>query len=352
MKFIAIPLLLIPSLFFVHALYGQDVAPIVLKQERVAYAPKSIYISSVTDSLVEANTIGTTVIDGKKQPLKMEGGVTGAFKNYIDHNITEDKAAQAVALNVTKVDFDVKKKGPIWAVNAAMTLTFYAGNMKLMEYSGKGHGEMDSDPGVYCEHFIRQTIEQDISRFDGWWAAHKNEIAVSQEVKVNVTVAKAIDKPDCIVYSTGRLLRIDDFTGREQPEVAELAATYSGMAFGSTGQTETGQLVINVTITPYFDKTKSWFKEAGKNAVLLAHEQAHFDITGIKACELANAIRNTTFTKENYLALFEQLEKKYTDESNDEQEAYDSETNHGTVADKQLEWQTKLAKQVRALGCY
>ena len=50
--------------------------------------------------------------------------------------------------------------------------------------------------------------------------------------------------------------------------------------------------------------------------------------------------------------LFDELQKKYFEELNEEQDTYDKETNHSKITDKQVEWQQKIAKQVRAIGCY
>ena len=352
MTSIRISLFFLVVLFVPPSLFAQGVGAIKLKDEKVAYAPKSYYISEVTDSLNDSTGIGTMIDGGKKQKLVLQGGGATVFKKFIEENVTQDKSKQAVVMNITKVDIDIKKKGTIWVVNAAMSISFYAGGIKLVQYSGKGKAEMESDPGEYAERFMRQTIEQNMTRFDGWWADHKNDIPVSETVKVNVTIAKTINKPNCIVYSTQRSLLISDFAGPAQEDAPELAATYSGIAFSTTGATEKGQLVINVILTPYFDKAKSWFKEAGKNAVLLAHEQAHFDITAIKACELAEAIKKADFTKDNYLSLFDQLQKKYIGESNDEQNTYDNETRHGTIPDAQQAWQKRIALKVRAVGCY
>ena len=333
-------------------LMAQGVSSVQLKQEQVAFSPKSFYISAVSDSLPDNSTIGTITDGAKKQKVVMQGGISANIKRFIDANIKQDNSTQPVVLNIAKLDVDIKNKGNLHAVTATIGIDFYAGGLRLMTYNGKGSAETDTDPAGYVEQFIRKTIAKDLAQFDTWWAAHKNDIPVSSTVKVNVVISKTIDQPDCIVYSTRRPLQISDFTGPPQNDVSELAATYSGIKFSTTGETEKGQLVINVTLIPYFNRSESWFKDAGKNPILLAHEQAHFDITAIKACELAEAIRKATFTKDNYMTLFDQLRKQYVDESNNEQNVYDAETSHGTIPDKQQEWQQKISKQVKEIGCY
>ena len=85
---------------------------------------------------------------------------------------------------------------------------------------------------------------------------------------------------------------------------------------------------------------------------MLAHEQTHFDITGIKACELVTAIRNATFTQENYVKLLEELQTKNSQEANEEESLYDNETLHGTIPDKQEAWEKKITEKVKTIGCY
>jgi len=167
-----------------------------------------------------------------------------------------------------------------------------------------------------------------------------------------VAIGRTTDKPNCIVYSLQRPLSIADFTGPAEGQIEELAATYSGIGMGYSSQTQNGQVVLDLKVTPYFDKSQSWFKEEGKNPRVLAHEQAHFDITAIKACELAETIRNTSFTQENYQQLIQQLQKQNAKDANEEEATYDSETNHGIIEGKQIEWQARLKQKVREMGCY
>lgn len=128
--------------------------------------------------------------------------------------------------------------------------------------------------------------------------------------------------------------------------------TVSGIGVGYASSTKNGQIVLDVTVTPYFNKATSWFKPAGRNTRVLAHEQTHFDITAIKACELVAAIRKASFTQDNYVKLLEELQMKNAQESNDEEVLYDKETVHGTIADIKAAWEKKITEQVRSIGCY
>jgi hypothetical protein len=336
----------------VFAAHALDRNVIQLKQEHIGYAPKSFYISDVVDDREGNTAIGTISGGGGKEKLTFQNDAATSLKSFIEQHVTQDKTTQAIVLHISKMDIDVRTTGETRQVNAAMAFIFYAAGKKVLELSGEGEGQMDEDAADYIESFIRKTIENNLKRFDNWWMENRGKIATQSTVKANVTIGRSTDKPNCIVYSLQRPLSIADFTGPVEGDVPELAATFSGIGMGYGGKTENGQVVLNVTITPYFDRSQSWFKEAGKNPRVLAHEQAHFDITAIKACELAETIRHTPFTQENYEQLMQQLQKQNAKDANEEESTYDNETNHGIIEDKQIEWQNRLSQKVRETGCY
>jgi len=349
MKVLVLILTLSFGVFAVHAL---DRSVIQLKQQHASYTLKNYYISDVVDDRGENNAIGSITAGGKKENLVLQKDAATALKNFIEQNVSQDKTKQAIVLHISKMDVDVRTTGETRRVNAAIAFIFYAAGKKVSELSGSGQGEMDEDAGDYIESFIRKTIENNLKKFDSWWAQNRGGIATQSSVKVNVTIGRTIDMPNCIVYSLQRPLSINDFTGPVEGGVPELAATSSGTDMGYNVKTQNGQLVLNITLTPYFDRSQSWFKEAGKNPRVLAHEQAHFDITAIKTCELAETMRNAVFTQENYEQLIKQLLAKNTKDANDEETTYDNETDHSIIEDKQIEWQTRLTKKVGEVGCF
>ena len=349
MRLLAVVILSI-SVFTVKA---QGVKYISFKQTKVAYTPQGFYISDVKDDRPDKDVIGVINKDvGAPDKIAFKDGFAEALKAFSGTNVPHNKSTQPIVLHIVSIDLSIKKHDPSYDVEAGITLAFYAGDKKLIEYSGNSRGTINSDPCVYMEKFIRQALETDFKKFDGWWAQNKGKTATNSAVKVNVTIGKTIDKPNCFVYSLSRPLQIIDFTGAPEREGNELATTLSGIALTYTGETENGQLVINITIMPYFDKSRSWFKVEGKNPRILAHEQAHFDITAIYACKLVNTLHNTTFTPQNYDQLIDQLQRQNAQQSMDEENLYDNETNHGIITDKQEEWQNKINAQVKAIGCY
>jgi hypothetical protein len=331
---------------------AQNVTYIKLKQEKAGYAPRNYHITAITDDRTDTGSIGRIIGSGDKSRVFFHNGAASSLTDYIANNVTQDKNTQPVTLHVSNLDMEARKQGPMWRVDVATTYTFYVGGKKVVEYSGKSHGEMNTDPAEYMETNIRQTLDNDLKKFDQWWSENKGRIATTSAVKVNVSIGRAIDKPNCIVYSAREPLQIADFTGRPEEGGKELAITTSGIAMAYSSQTENSQVVVDVTIIPYFNKTLSWFKPAGKNPHVLAHEQAHFDITAIKAYELATAIRNASFTQENYISRLGDMQTKNSQDSYAEETKYDSETNHGTIPDQQEAWEKRLKEQIKTLNNY
>ena len=101
---------------------------------------------------------------------------------------------------------------------------------------------------------------------------------------------------------------------------------------------------VVVAVFTYFDPTSSWKKKKKLTDALLKHEQLHFDITEYHARLLRKELLNTVFKKPQTVGktitkLFNQQIKKWKKM----QDAYDKETKHSTVVDKQAEWESNVA---------
>lgn len=171
-------------------------------------------------------------------------------------------------------------------------------------------------------------------------------------IKVNVLVAKTSNHHDYLVYSPSRPLRIEDFAGPEISNSIEQAITASGLAMSYNERVENGQTVCDITVEPFFQKSKSWFLRSKIDAEVLSHEQKHFDLTAIKAHELAEALKKASFTGQNYRTLSKQIYSKYMAELDNEERAYDDETHHGNKKGKQNAWDKRINDRLSTIGTY
>lgn len=175
-----------------------------------------------------------------------------------------------------------------------------------------------------------------------------------RRVPVQLNIGMVADPPqkDQIVYAFDRPLQLSDFKGRADQSTYGAAATFSGIQMAFSGEEKAGVLYVDVQLLVYFDKSKSWTKKEGRTPEVLAHEQIHFDITAIHACAFLNAVKQYAFTTDGVRQELKALNKKYMEEMQAVQDAYDRETNHGTLPRQQAEWAAKIQKQLNQLNCY
>ncbi|MES2702609.1 MAG: hypothetical protein V4649_08225 [Bacteroidota bacterium] len=334
-----------------YASFAQGGVVVPPKTVQFPYAPREFYITDVVDDRENTGDIGT-VKAGRKEALRMQGGAAGWLSQFIATNVSYKKSGQPITLHILKLESEIKQKGAKWQVSTAISLAFYSGATKIIGYSGKSQGETSKSPDIYITEYIVHALETDFKRFDEWWPANKGKVPLRADVKINVVLAQATDRPGCIAFDKNTPLQIDDFKGPPEDDVRELAATYSGITVGYAEHVENGQSVLDITVIPYFDKSKSWFKLAGKTPYVLAHEQAHLDITAIKACELAEQFRKSKLTRDNFAQAIQQMQQDNAKATSDEEELYDAETAHGTITAKQVAWEKKVKQQLNAVGCY
>jgi cell division protein ZapA (FtsZ GTPase activity inhibitor) len=171
------------------------------------------------------------------------------------------------------------------------------------------------------------------------------------QAQVTVHIADHTKDKNLILFDRNRKLGIRDFKGKPDNYSHGVGATYSGISMEMEGISKNGAVTVNITLTIYFDQTKSWMKPEGKTERVLAHEQVHFDLTAIKACDLAKAIEQGKFTSANIQQKIRDLQEHHTAVLSKLQQAYDKETKHGTIAEKQAEWSARVAEQLSASTC-
>jgi len=139
-----------------------------------------------------------------------------------------------------------------------------------------------------------------------------------------------------IPWSYDRMLKWEDFLC--EPVKNSDAVALTSTTLGITFKYSSGRFVYDINCS--FSKKKSW--GLLKTHYILAHEQAHFDITEIFARKLHQEMRNYrpnfSTLKKDVSAIYEsviQQEKAF-------QELYDGETSHSRKKGKQDEWLGKI----------
>lgn len=173
----------------------------------------------------------------------------------------------------------------------------------------------------------------------------------SQKVVIETKLTTNTQK-GLITYHPNNPLKISDFNGQPSNSTQAVALVYSGvsMLMESYQQGKTTKVVVS--INAYMDPNKSWMKRKGRNDKVLNHEQKHFDLTALAACDLKKRIDATKFN-ENWKATLHQI---YYEEIESKlqrlQNKYDEDTTHGTVDEVQTVYNQFIEGQIQKSDCF
>lgn len=157
------------------------------------------------------------------------------------------------------------------------------------------------------------------------------------------------EKNDTIHWSSTRKLTWDDFKGEIDIKSNYKALTYTTIVVKPLLLKEQ---IVEYKITCVFETELSWSKSKNSNN-LLKHEQLHFDIAELTTRKLRENCHNIDFL--NLEDVKQSVREFFYESKNDRtliNSMYDEETEHGTIADKQKEWEIKIAKELKVLEEY
>lgn len=321
---------------------------IALSDIKVDYQPQHFYIKKIIDSRESKSAIGR-ITEGS---INLVGGLSPALSTYVSNNVSQNKSTIGVNMLINRFDISEKSAGGKRQFELLIGIAYYAGAAKLVEFNGSAYAQSAGSADSYIDKLIRDNINGNFKQFDSWMAKNKNSIATEPAVNVKVNFARTTEKADQIVYSKNRKLYITDFEGKPEEDIIGAAATLSGISMNYQSSTLRNKTDVTVTVSIYFDKSRSWMKENGKNVTTLIHEQRHFDITAIKACQLKEQLENTEFTPQDYKSQLKDLLNKAQTEGAEMQNTYDDETEHGTIVDRQEAWNKKIDEMLSRQKCY
>lgn len=337
------------------SLHAQDLKTIKLKQQHAAYSPRNYYITSVKDDRADTGNIGRVHIGlaNREVYVNLKNGAASALDEYIQHNVTQDKKAVPVNIHISKLNVGEKIGFSREQAELELELFYYKGDSQLVAYTGSGYIQHGIDVTGYVEQMIRQNIDHSLEEFDKWMDENGQSPTNAPEVVAEVIVQQgAAGDTDLVNYDRNRPLQREDFSGEPDDLSLGAAATYSNIAMKYSAQRIGNIVNLKVTISASFDKTRSWWRSKNSPPGMMIHEQHHFDITGIKACELANSVKSTRFSTSNYQQELEDLHKKIIKEMQQMQSSYDKETQHGRIKTEQERWNKFIKEQADAMSCY
>lgn len=148
-----------------------------------------------------------------------------------------------------------------------------------------------------------------------------------------------------IIWTEGERLTWSDFNGKHRTGVSYVASTTSGIAFSYSVSENKGKRDLDVKVTSNFYPESSWINPENATPYILAHEQAHFDISELHARILRKEIAATTFGK-NLKKELSNLYKSVEERRVAMQHQFDLESDHSKIPDEELRWEVFIKEQL------
>lgn len=146
-------------------------------------------------------------------------------------------------------------------------------------------------------------------------------------------------------WSPERKLNWDDFKGPTQlQDEHSAAATHCGISIRYRLSNDKKR---TLEVTNTFYTTKSWVKPDGKIPSVLVHEQGHFDLCEVYTRKLRTELAAVNIDDAGARVAVSEIYGRIMSEYENSQQAYESETVHGTNLDIQQKWTSQLSTSLQ-----
>jgi hypothetical protein len=167
-------------------------------------------------------------------------------------------------------------------------------------------------------------------------SAPKRELPETKVSAHAVLLNEKEENAELIPWQSERPLTWEDFLCAPKRNTDAVASTSTSLGIAY----HIKNYVLTYEITCNFSKIKSW--GLVKTPYILAHEQAHFDITEIFARKLHKALMEYEFDQSTYKRDINAIYQHIVAEKEALQAAYDRETDHSRNKRLQYEWLDRI----------
>ncbi|WP_207430050.1 DUF922 domain-containing protein [Sabulibacter ruber] len=150
-----------------------------------------------------------------------------------------------------------------------------------------------------------------------------------------------------IPWNPQKRLSWDDFAGTPAPNNHHHALTSTNMEMKV--KCENNQLKFKVEAV--FNPKESWTRNKS-SAMLLAHEQLHFDLTELHARMLRKRLAELPNPCSRGAADLNKYASEAFNNWHKEQDLYDTESRHGLDKEKQMDWIASVEIRLKRLEAY
>ena len=159
---------------------------------------------------------------------------------------------------------------------------------------------------------------------------------------------KILTSKTFIPWSAERPLQWSDFKGKPDNNTAEAALTASSIEFNYETN---GTNLLRWTVNCKFFPDLSWSKKDNQSVSILKHEQLHFDITELYARLMRKRLMSEIKSIKD-IPKFKSITSGVMFEWNEQENSYDTETQHSMNTARQQEWNQSVAEGLESLKDY
>ena len=333
--------------------------PIVLTPKRLPLEPGTFYIASVVDERPEQKAVAWLFPGGDGfalQPVDLAGGGGKALQEFIFQSLPQHKTLIPVRVRIRECRIEEmagEKEGMAEGhINVQLTFEYERDGETVPLTTYKGGIRYIRSVGHLAPlgPALQQSLSAALEYFNSWMEREKmNSIKLAKKVEVSFSDIDPKSTGDTVYYSPDRPLVWDDFRGKIRGG-RYAAAVFPGIAYGGGSRVEEGVVHLELTAKAYIIKNSSWVKDHARDAYGLNHEQRHFDIVQLAVEFFKQKVLAKKLSVKNYDGEIRYLYLEAYKEMNRLQEAYDTETSHGTNEAAQSRWNKYIDKELRRLG--
>ncbi|MFK5973812.1 MAG: DUF922 domain-containing protein [Flavobacteriaceae bacterium] len=159
------------------------------------------------------------------------------------------------------------------------------------------------------------------------------------------TVGFVFSQEEAIPWSPELKLQWKNFKGRPFKRARASAVTASGLSYQFSSVENKGRFELDIKVGAYFYPEQSWYQPKLCDALILSHEQLHFDISELYARKMRKRLANAIFTK-NVKTEIKAIYKSILKDLSNFQKKYDYETNFSRNVQQQLLWNKAIEKRL------
>jgi hypothetical protein len=179
-------------------------------------------------------------------------------------------------------------------------------------------------------------------------------LGIINACSIKNNISSSLVNPNYVVWNEAKKLDLTDFKAIVKPldakgiNMAACCATSIYMESQKNFRLIWDGKINNVKIISFFDCGRSWFDKNYLYNNILEHEQIHFDITEL----IARRLRKEVYFKPLSLKVLQAKYNKSLEDLNKIQTKFDSDTNHGILHNRQIEWNRHIQEELSSLSQY